>query len=212
MKVGMAKIIKQLKAVKRKEGLTLSLSLISFFIGGFLLFKEYYKPIDLNGLTLQDWTSVTQSAVIFISAIIAVCTITSTRKTSKERATLDVVLGDYQDKDLVEASNMIFILVREDRNQLFTVFQNEDGKKANERSSLLLVLNRYEFYASAMNHGILDEQLFKRLHCSNFIKLWDAVSPTVMSIRDKERKDTLFKDLEILVLRWKSNPLSVDDL
>lgn len=208
----MAKIIKQLKAVKRKEGLTLSLSLISFFIGGFLLFKEYYKPIDLNGLTLQDWTSVTQSAVIFISAIIAVCTITSTRKTSKERATLDVVLGDYQDKDLVEASNMIFTLVREDRNQLFTVFQNEDGKKANERSSLLLVLNRYEFYASAMNHGILDEQLFKRLHCSNFIKLWDAVSPTVMSIRDKERKDTLFKDLEILVLRWKSNPLSVDDL
>jgi len=212
MKVGMAKIIKQLKAVKRKEGLTLSLSLISFFIGGFLLFKEYYKPIDLSGLTLQDWTSVTQSAVIFISAIIAVCTITSTRKTSKERATLDVVLGDYQDKDLVEASNMIFTLVREDRNQLFTVFQNEDGKKANERSSLLLVLNRYEFYASAMNHGILDEQLFKRLHCSNFIKLWDAVSPTVMSIRDKERKDTLFKDLEILVLRWKSNPLSVDDL
>ena len=208
----MAKIIKQLKAVKRKEGLTLSLSLISFFIGRFLLFKEYYKPIDLNGLTLQDWTSVTQSAVIFISAIIAVCTITSTRKTSKERATLDVVLGDYQDKDLVEASNMIFTLVREDRNQLFTVFQNEDGKKANERSSLLLVLNRYEFYASAMNHGILDEQLFKRLHCSNFIKLWDAVSPTVMSIRDKERKDTLFKDLEILVLRWKSNPLSVDDL
>lgn len=208
----MAKIIKQLKAVKRKEGLTLSLSLISFFIGGFLLFKEYYKPIDLNGLTLQDWTSVTQSAVIFISAIIAVCTITSTRKTSKERATLDVVLGDYQDKDLVEASNMIFTLVREDRNQLFTVFQNEDGKKANERSSLLLVLNRYEFYASAMNNGILDEQLFKRLHCSNFIKLWDAVSPTVMSIRDKERKDTLFKDLEILVLRWKSNPLSVDDL
>ncbi|NYA48677.1 MULTISPECIES: hypothetical protein [Haemophilus] len=79
----MAKIIKQLKAVKRKEGLTLSLSLISFFIGGFLLFKEYYKPIDLSGLTLQDWTSVTQSAVIFISAIIAVCTITSTRKTSK---------------------------------------------------------------------------------------------------------------------------------
>jgi len=208
----MAKIIKRLKAAKRKEGLTLSLSLISFFIGGFLLFKEYYKPIDLSGLTLQDWTSVTQSAVIFISAIIAVCTITSTRKTSKERATLDVVLGDYQDKDLVEASNMIFTLVREDRNQLFIVFQNEDGKRANERSSLLLVLNRYEFYASAMNHGILDEQLFKRLHCSNFIKLWDAVSPTVMSIRDKERKDTLFKDLEILVLRWKSNPLSVDDL
>ena len=208
----MAKIIKMLKAIKRKEGLALSLSLISLFIAGFLLFREYYTPIDFSKLTMQDWTSLTQSTVILISAIIAIFTITSTRKTSKERATLDVVLGDYQDKDLVEASNMIFTLVREDRNQLFIVFQNEDGKRTNERSSLLMVLNRYEFYASAMNHGILDEQLFKRLHCSNFIKLWDAVSPTVMSIRDKERKDTLFKDLELLVLRWKSNPLSVDDL
>lgn len=208
----MGKLLKFFRLLKKKEGLTLSLSLISFFIAIFLLFKEYYIPIDLSKLTLQDWTSLTQTTVILISAIIAICTITSTRKTSKERATLDVILDDYQDKDLVEASNMIFELVRKDRNQLFIVFQNEDGSRNDERSCLLMVLNRYEFYASAMNQGVLDEQLFKRSHCSNFIKFWDAVSPTVMSIRDKERKDTIFKDLEILVLRWKANPLSVDDL
>ena len=44
----MAKIIKMLKAIKRKEGLALSLSLISLFIAGFLLFKEYYTPIDFG--------------------------------------------------------------------------------------------------------------------------------------------------------------------
>lgn len=208
----MAKLGKFFTALKKKEGLTLSLSLISFFIGVFLLFKEYFPSIDVSKLSVQEWSSLIQTSVVLISAIIAICTITSTRKTSKERATLDVVLGDYQDKDLVESSNMIFELVREDRNQLFIVFQNEDGSHNDERSSLLMVLNRYEFYASAMNQGVLDEHLFKRLHCSNFIKLWEAVSPTVMSIRDRERKDTIFKDLEILVLRWKANPLSVDDL
>lgn len=208
----MAKFFKWLKSAKKKEGLTYYLSLISFFMISFLYFKQYYTPINISGLSLQDWTSLIQVGIVLISALIAICTIISTKKTSKERATLDVVLGDYQDKDLVEASNMIFDLVRKDKNQLFIVFQNEDGKHTAERSSLLMVLNRYEFYASAMNQGVLDEHLFKRLHCSNFIKLWDAVSPTVMSIRDKERKDTIFKDLEILVLRWKSNPLTVDDL
>lgn len=208
----MVKFCKWLKSTKKKESLTYYLSLLSFFMVSFLLFKQYFPPIDTATLTLQDWTSLIQASVVLISALIAVCTIVSTKKTSKERATLDVVLGDYQDKDLVEASNMIFELVRKDKNQLFTVFQNEDGTHTEKRSSLLIVLNRYEFYASAMNQGVLDEHLFKRLHCSNFIRLWDAVSPTVMSIRDKERKDTLFKDLEILVLRWKSNPLTVDDL
>lgn len=208
----MDKLWKWYKKLKKKEGLALFLSLISFFIAIFVLCKTYYIPIDLSSLNLQDWASLIQTSIILISAIIAVLTITSTRKTSKERATLDVILEDYQDKELVEASNIIFNLVRTDRNQLFNVFQNEDGTKSSERNSLLMVLNRYEFYASAMNQGVLDEHLFKRLHCSNFIKLWDAVSPTVMSIRDKERKDTLFKDLEILVLRWKANPLRVEDL
>nr|DAS53994.1 MAG TPA: hypothetical protein [Caudoviricetes sp.] len=49
MKVGMAKIIKQLKAVKRKEGLTLSLSLISFLLADFCFSKN-----TINRLILVD--------------------------------------------------------------------------------------------------------------------------------------------------------------
>ncbi|MDG4947731.1 DUF4760 domain-containing protein [Actinobacillus equuli] len=174
--------------------------------------KQYQFTIDTSKFSITDWATLGQLVVISITAIIAIYTILSNRKTSKERATLDVVLDDYKDDKLVVASNEVFNIVREDRNKLYTVFQNENNQYTEQRQRLLLVLNRYEFYASAMNHGILDEKLFKRLHCSNFIKLWDAVSPTVMSIRDKERKDTLFKDLEILVLRWKSSPLTSDDL
>ncbi|MDE8035637.1 DUF4760 domain-containing protein [Actinobacillus equuli subsp. equuli] len=196
----------------RKGGLTLCISLIALFLALYLLMKQYQFTIDTSKFSITDWATLGQLVVISITAIIAIYTILSNRKTSKERATLDVVLDDYKDDKLVVASNEVFNIVREDRNKLYTVFQNENNQYTEQRQRLLLVLNRYEFYASAMNHGILDEKLFKRLHCSNFIKLWDAVSPTVMSIRDKERKDTLFKDLEILVLRWKSSPLTSDDL
>lgn len=207
----MAKRHKICKMV-RKEGVTLCLAALSFFISVYLLFKDYNYSVDVRGLELQDWTSIIQLIIVLASAIIAVITIISARKTSKERATLDVVLGDYKDGELVEASRLIFDLVRRGSNELYNVFQNKDGQNTEERLCLLLVLNRYEFYASAMNHGILDEKLFKRLHCANFIKLWDAVSPTVTSIRHEERKETIFKDLELLVLRWKANPLTIDDL
>ena len=76
----------------------------------------------------------------------------------------------------------------------------------------MTLINRHEFYACAINTGVLDETLFKRVHCTNFIKLWNAVSPLVMKIREEERKDTLFIDLEILVSRWKANPLKAEDL
>ncbi len=47
---------------------------------------------------------------------------------------------------------------------------------------------------------------------TNFIKLWNAVSPLVMKIREEERKDTIFRELEILVALWKANSLKASDL
>lgn len=208
----MDKIDKVAKFLKKGKSSLYNIGLISLYFFAYSYFKETSFSTVAIADFLQNWSSLGQLLVISLTALIAMCTMISARKTSKERATLDVVLGDYKDSDLVEASRTIFDIVRKDSNHLYTVFQNEDGTYTKERNCLLLVVNRYEFYSSAINHGILDESLFKRFHCSNFIKLWDAVSPTVMSIRDKERKETLFKDFEILVLRWKSNPLSVEDL
>ncbi|WP_151987430.1 DUF4760 domain-containing protein [Acinetobacter oleivorans] len=76
----------------------------------------------------------------------------------------------------------------------------------------MLVLNRNEFYASAINTGLLDEGLFKRVHCANIVKLWDQLYPTVNQIRQVAKKDTLFMDLELLATRWKANPLKTDDI
>ena len=208
----MAKKLKALFCLKKRGEIAFYLAVLSFFLCLYLCFKDVNFTFPIGSLTFQDWTAVLQTLVIFITAVIAVCSMHSSRKTSKERATLDVILGDYQDKKLVEASNLIFNLVRDNRDQLIKVFQNENNQHTEDRNSLIVVLNRYEFYASAINHGILDEHLFKRSHCSNFIKLWNAVSPVVMKIRDTERKETIFKDFEILVFRWKSNPLTVDDL
>lgn len=113
---------------KRKLGLAITFSLISFFIAISLLFKEYQLPVKVSELSLRDWATVIQLAIVLTTSIIAVVTIIVARRTSKERATLDVVLSDYKDQKLVDASNKIFSYVREDKNKLFDIFVNKKRK------------------------------------------------------------------------------------
>lgn len=152
--------------------------------------------------SLSDFFAMGQLVVFLYATAIAAYTISSSRKTAKESATLNVILGAYSDGELITASKRIFDAIKTGDTSEFDV----------SNSHLLLVLNRYEFYASAINQGILDEALYKRLQCSNFIKLWVTVRPFVYELRKAEKKDTLFADLEILVDRWEKKRLTLDDL
>lgn len=168
-----------------------------------------------------------QTIVIAISAVIAFLTINASRKTSRERATLDIIIDDYRDTNLFEAKTNIYDFIdnKEEyrkknadvsKESLVEICRAHDSELNDAdrvlKKDLMLVLNRNEFYASAINTGLLDEALFKRVHCSNVIKIWDKLYPTVNQIRQVAKKDTIFKDLEILALRWKANPLKSEDI
>lgn len=182
---------------------------------------------NFNNWTRSDVFVFVQTIVFAISAVIAFLTISSSKKTSKERATLDIIIDDYRDTNLFEAKTNIYDFIENKdeykkkntkvtKDSLVEICRAHDSELSDEdkvlKRDLMLVLNRNEFYASAINTGLLDETLFKRVHCSNFIKIWDKLYPTINQIRQVAKKDTIFKDLEILALRWKSNPLKSEDI
>ncbi|WP_336962533.1 DUF4760 domain-containing protein [Acinetobacter pittii] len=189
-------------------------------------------PIIIDFANFNRWTRsdvfvFIQTIVIAISAVIAFMTISASKKTAKERATLDIIIDDYRDTNLFEAKTNIYDFI--DNTAEFKSRNNDVSKDAlaeicrshdsdlqtgdkRLKKNLMLVLNRNEFYASAINTGLLDEGLFKRVHCANIVKLWDKLYPTVNQIRQVAKKDTLFMDLEILAARWKANPLKTDDI
>lgn len=207
-------------AGKFKKGYCTSImATISFIISSGMLFYRFKDSITFSHWETADWLAFWQLVVITITAVITIATILVGKKTSKQRATLDLILSDYQDLKLLEADESINKFIRgsatDDSGRVITLyelFQNKDRTYDKERAHLLTVVNRYEFYASAINTGVLDEQFFKRLNYTNVIKLWNAVSPMVMKIREDERRDTIFKELELLALRWKTAPLKSDDL
>ncbi|WP_048763792.1 DUF4760 domain-containing protein [Acinetobacter soli] len=84
--------------------------------------------------------------------------------------------------------------------------------EANVRMHLLKVLNRYEFYAIGINKKLLDEEMFKRMYCTTMLKFWAICSPAVSQLRETAKKDTLFREFELLATRWKANPLKSEDI
>ncbi len=203
------------------------LAVSAFFV---LLIPKIPIVVDFanfNNWTRSDLFLFIQTIVIAISAVIAFLTINASRNTSRERATLDIIIDDYRDTNLFEAKTKIYDFIENkdeykkkntnvSKDSLVEICRAHDSELSDGdtilKKDLMLVLNRHEFYASAINTGLLDETLFKRVHCSNIIKIWDKLYPTVNQIRQVAKKDTIFKDLEILALRWKANPLKSDDI
>lgn len=218
---------------------TFWLALSAFLISGALALPAILMGIGVT-VKLFDVNStilLIQTLVFVLSAWIAASTINSSQRTARERATLDIILNDNQDLHLYQSKMNIYsfhdnpeaFLRRKSKRLLtedslkkmctsLTQLCEHDPKtewstvEESLKGDLMRVLSRHEFYAVGINSGLLDEELFKRMHCSNIIKLWEKVSSAVNHLRSKDNKDTLFKDLEILAHRWKSDPLTVKDL
>lgn len=212
------------------------IALISSLIN---LFINSYNFFAMSSWKAAEWIGFSQLIVYIIAALIAAITIYTNVKSSKERATLDMILNDHNDHSFQKSKRIVFEFARKVQNDpkaindITNLFLSpnipskptnknffklkQDIKIDNEdltdlKDAFLLVMNRHEFYAAGINSGLLDENIFKRANCNTFIKIWDAFSTTVLAIRKKEGKDTIFKELEILAIKWKMNPLTEKDI
>lgn len=196
---------------------------------GFLLYPYIYKYFKVGTWEVSDWFLFIQTIVFLTSAFIAYRTISSSKLVSRERATLDTILSDNKDMQLSEAKSELYSFIEDYekyyqkhddnesiRQSLSQICEVDDIELTQTelrlKHKMMTVLNRHEFYAIGINNKLLDENLFKRMHCSNFLKLWDKVSPAVTQFRAKVGKDTLFKEFECLATRWKADPLKAEDI
>ncbi len=212
-----------------KSSITFYLAFAAFLIAFGSISPQILTFFKVGKWTVSEWIYFLQLLVILVSAYIAFSTISASKTTSRERATLDTILDDNKDEDLYEAKILVYdfhkdakayfaakqdiVSTRTTLAQLFTVDGNQLTPAEHEvRKALIKALNRYEFYAIGINCGLLDEQLFKRMHCSNVLRLWETSDTAVTQLRNFAKTDTLFKDLEILAVRWKTNSLKSSDI
>lgn len=150
-------------------------------------------------MTLQDVMTVIQTLVLIVGIGIGLCTLLRQKKDNKAMATLNMILHQRSDVELMKASEAI----RNKGKDNVIYFSNNDLY----RHYVLKVLNLREITASAINQGILDENTYKQIFYSLVLSDWEDLKDVIYTIRKEQKNETLFQDFESLVRRWQKQPL-----
>ncbi|HII3794787.1 TPA: DUF4760 domain-containing protein [Pasteurella multocida] len=150
----------------------------------------------------MDWASSIQTVAVCAAAIFTALSIRSNTSNARQRATIDLIIHQTQDKELQEAISLVNRLSRQNL-PLVEHFKIDEGFKR----SILVVLNSREFTSTGIRENIFDENIYKRSQCTNFRRDWERLECVVIYIREYAKKDTLFQDFEHLGKKWKKDPL-----
>ena len=149
---------------------------------------------------------IVQTIILLVSAIAAAYAVVQHRRLTKKTSTLQVILSDTSDSRIVEASSNVYKMITSNKN-FYEVLIKQSTEEKTEVESLKIILNRYEFYATGINKGILDGDLLKTLYYSNFMVFWKHAKPCIMELRKEKDCPTLFQEFEKVMSNWKKHPL-----
>lgn len=67
------------------------------------------------------------------------------------------------------------------------------------------MLNNYEFIATGIKEGAFDEEIYKRVTRSLFLKDWNGMCSWIVELRRITGVETIYSEFEWLAMRWKNN-------
>lgn len=74
------------------------------------------------------------------------------------------------------------------------------------------VLNYYEQVALGIRVKAFEEEIFKNLHYSSFMKVWQYAHPLILRIRAISGKKTIYQEIEYLARKWDNEPIKMHSL
>ncbi|OSI23541.1 DUF4760 domain-containing protein [Neisseria dumasiana] len=129
----------------------------------------------------------------------------------RKRATIDILIQENQDKELVEAKRIVMALPGEASfiKYLEPNLCDDDNSKK-EKECIRILLNRYEFVALGIKNGAFEEEIYKRLKYSDTMDIWAKAKPMIMELRRQKKRQTYYQEFEWLANRWEKNELTTN--
>jgi hypothetical protein len=150
-----------------------------------------------------------QTAMLAVSALAGILIIRSRGKQEARRATVDLIVEQKRDQELIKAKLKIREMHEHKETNLARHLQNPESE---EFKAILLALNTHEFIATGIRTGAFSEEVYKRLRWSTVIRDWESFQGFVADMRNEKRRATFFQDFEWLHKRWKKYPLRADSI
>lgn len=101
-----------------------------------------------------------QTGAVLLSAIMAVLAILHNGRMARKRTTIDVLLQENQDKELIAAKFTVFNLARDANNSFVDIYFKEKEKQSDTYKQITMLLNRYEFIAQSIHNKAFEEKIY----------------------------------------------------
>ncbi|MGF6148935.1 Uncharacterised protein [Kingella potus] len=162
---------------------------------------------QILGQPLGYWL---QTVAIVASAVFAGWQIKALRKQHvsndiqwKQRATIDAVMADRKDDNLIRSRRVYAKLKQANTNfdaiGSAPLLENEECNHA-----ILDILNNYEFMAAGIREDAFDEQIYKRMKRSLIIADWQILNIYIQALRKRECRPKLFAEFQWLAEKWQN--------
>lgn len=122
----------------------------------------------------------------------------------KQRATIDAVMADRRDEQLI-ASRYAFADMKNSNENFESLAAHQIPNNFQKNKAILDILNNYEFMAAGIREGAFDEEIYKRMKCSLIVQDWEILSVYVFSLRKQTKRERLFIEFQWLAERWKKD-------
>ncbi|UIP07129.1 DUF4760 domain-containing protein [Erythrobacter sp. SDW2] len=144
-----------------------------------------------------------QSGAVVLSAIAAFAIIRSTRQNGRRRNTMDLILHQESDRDLIEA-RAAFNELKAGEVKLAT-YAKPETKNSEQAQTIRKILNLHELTAVAIEEGVIDERVYRRWFNTTYIKDYVAVEAYILEARRTYENPKAFCEFEKMAKRWKSD-------
>lgn len=144
-----------------------------------------------------------QNGAVVLSAIAAFAVIWTGRISSKKRNTLDIILHQESDKELIEA-RVHFNELKAGTTKLAT-FGAPDQKNSAGAQTIRKILNLHELTAVAIQEGVIDECVYRRWFNTTYKKDYSATLEYIGKARVTYENPCAFIEFERLSKKWEAD-------
>ena len=151
----------------------------------------------------HSYGSDIQSGAVVLSAIAAFALILDNRRTAKRRGTMDLILHQESDRELVEA-RVEFNRIKASEVRP-SIYGKPDRKNEPQAQIIRRVLNVHELTAVAVKERVIDESVYRSWFNTTYIKDHDAMKDYIAEARKTYENPNAFCEFETMALRWQND-------
>jgi hypothetical protein len=143
---------------------------------------------------------------ILIGVLVAMVSIATARSLARKKQAADLLFQSRSIKELQLAAQCIEKHHNANDSNMRAL---ANGSAQTEESALIRsLLNHFELISVGIQSGIYDERMIKESWCTIVTRTYDQALPFIQATRERDNKQTLYQEFELLAKRWKDCPLT----